>query len=135
MARLTLFNARRVGEPGSMLLTDWTDAEKGAWIDPQLVDSFDTMDKYLLDHFKLAYQTGKGNRLVPIKVCDKKKILPANVAGKFSKLPAKSKIYLPNWSKTKKKLKIKKSKILNKRLLLINLIDTKDTKKVEKHVS
>jgi hypothetical protein len=68
VARLTLSNARRVGEPASMLLINWTDAEKGAWIDPQLVDSVDTMDKYLLDHFKLAYQTGKSNRLVPILI-------------------------------------------------------------------
>ena len=33
--RLTLFNARRGGEPARMLLFEWTDAEKGAWIDPQ----------------------------------------------------------------------------------------------------
>lgn len=51
-----------------MLITDWTDAEKEAWIDPQLVDVVDPMDKYLLGHFKLAYHTGKGNHLVPILI-------------------------------------------------------------------
>ena len=35
--RLSLINARCGGEPARMLLPDWTEAEKNAWIDPQLV--------------------------------------------------------------------------------------------------
>ena len=70
VARLTLFNARRGGEPARMLLSDWVDAESGAWIDPQLVQQVsDPLEASLLAQFKLAYQSGKGSRrLVPILI-------------------------------------------------------------------
>ncbi|GFR91066.1 histone-lysine N-methyltransferase SETD8-A [Elysia marginata] len=58
--RLTLFNARRGGEPARMLLSDWTDAEENAWIDPQPVQNVsDPLEKSLLNQFKLVYQSGK----------------------------------------------------------------------------
>ncbi|GFR59620.1 histone-lysine N-methyltransferase SETD8-A [Elysia marginata] len=58
--RLTLFNARRGGEPARMLLSDWTDAEENAWIDPQLVQNVsDPIEKSLLNQFKPVYQSGK----------------------------------------------------------------------------
>ncbi|GFR68669.1 histone-lysine N-methyltransferase SETD8-A, partial [Elysia marginata] len=68
--RLTLFNARRGGEPARMLLSDWTDAEENAWIDPQLVQNVsDPLEKSLLNQFKLVYQSGKGSRrLVPVLI-------------------------------------------------------------------
>ena len=68
--RLTLFNARRGGEPARMLLSDWTDAEKNAWIDPQLVQNVsDPLEKSLLNQFKIVYQSGKGSRrLVPVLI-------------------------------------------------------------------
>ena len=68
--RLTLFNARRGGEPARMLLFEWTDAEKGAWIDPQrLPNIIKPLEKSLLDQFKLVYHSGKGSkRLVPVLI-------------------------------------------------------------------
>ena len=70
VTRLTLFNARRGGEPARMTLQDWSYAEAGTWIDPQLVEKVDDpLEKSLLNKFKLAYQSGKGSRrLVPILI-------------------------------------------------------------------
>ena len=39
VCRLTLFNARRGGEPCQMTLNDWHNAEKGAWIDNQMASA------------------------------------------------------------------------------------------------
>jgi len=48
VARLTLFNARRGGEPARLLLTEWDDALKGVWIDPDMVEKVqDPIEKAL----------------------------------------------------------------------------------------
>ena len=57
VSRLTMFNARRGGERTRMTLSEWEDAEKGRWVDPDLVLRVDDpLEKDLIDHFKLAYQ-------------------------------------------------------------------------------
>lgn len=68
LARVTMFNARRGGEPSRLTLAEWKDAISDAWIDQNLVMNVDDpMEKYLIDNLKLAYQAGKGNRkLVPV---------------------------------------------------------------------
>ncbi|XP_070203173.1 uncharacterized protein [Littorina saxatilis] len=70
VARLTLFNARRGGEPARLLLSEWEDALKGVWIDPDLIEKVDDqIEKALVDQYKLAYQVGKGGRkLVPVLI-------------------------------------------------------------------
>ena len=70
VSRLTLFNARRGGEPARMSMEDWANAESNAWIDPQLVENIkDPLEKALLEKYKLAYQCGKGSkRLVPVLI-------------------------------------------------------------------
>ena len=70
VCRVTLFNARRVGEPSRLTLSEWDDAKNEVWIDPQMVESVeDPLDKCLLHTFKLAYQSGKGSRkLVPVLI-------------------------------------------------------------------
>ncbi|XP_070191676.1 uncharacterized protein [Littorina saxatilis] len=70
IARLTLFNARRGGEPARLTLTDWQDAMDGVWVDPQQVVSVeDPIQQALASSFKLAYQSGKGSRrLVPVLI-------------------------------------------------------------------
>ncbi|XP_070203471.1 uncharacterized protein [Littorina saxatilis] len=70
VARLTLFNARRGGEPARLLLSEWKDALKGVWIDPDLIEKVDDqIEKALVDQYKLAYQVGKGGRkLVPVLI-------------------------------------------------------------------
>ncbi|XP_033114799.1 uncharacterized protein LOC117115204 isoform X2 [Anneissia japonica] len=66
VARLTLFNARRGGEPSRLLISHWTDAERGVWLDQQQVDRLDPLDKALAKELKVGYQTGKGKHLVPV---------------------------------------------------------------------
>ncbi len=67
VCRLTLFNCRRGGEPCKLKLKEWADAESGAWIDKQMVQTIhDPLQKALLDKFKLMYQAGKNNKLVPV---------------------------------------------------------------------
>ena len=36
VSRLTLFNARRGGEPARLTLSEWSDAQKGTWFDDQV---------------------------------------------------------------------------------------------------
>uniref|UniRef100_A0A7M5X9K8 SET domain-containing protein n=2 Tax=Clytia hemisphaerica TaxID=252671 RepID=A0A7M5X9K8_9CNID len=69
-ARLTLFNARRGGEPARMLLENLEEANSGAWLDPRRVNSIeDPFDISLFNSLKITYQMGKGNfKLVPVLI-------------------------------------------------------------------
>ena len=63
LTRVTLFNARRSGEPARLTLREWNDVSRYAWIDPQLTEQIgDTQELFLLKDMKLAYQAGKGSR-------------------------------------------------------------------------
>jgi hypothetical protein len=66
VCRLTMFNARRGGEPARLLLGDWHDADKGAWIDPRAANKLPKAEKLLLGIYKVAYMPGKGLKLVPV---------------------------------------------------------------------
>lgn len=56
-----------MGEPSRLLIREWTDAEKGVWLDKQQLENLDPLDKALADTLKIAYQSAKGNKhLVPI---------------------------------------------------------------------
>ncbi|KAK7489172.1 hypothetical protein BaRGS_00019550, partial [Batillaria attramentaria] len=70
VSRLTLYNARRGGEPARLTLSEWKEAEEGHWVDPELaVKVTDPLDQALLGGTKLAYQAGKGSRrLVPVLI-------------------------------------------------------------------
>ena len=46
-ARLTLFNARRGGEPPHLFLSELKDANDSTWITPEQLDSLDDMEKKL----------------------------------------------------------------------------------------
>ena len=64
--RLTLFNARRGGEPARLLISDWQEADQGSWVDKQRAGALRGPDEQE-DSMKITYQTGKGNNhLVPI---------------------------------------------------------------------
>ena len=65
-ARLTLFNGRRGGEPARLLMTDFEEAISDTWIDPNFLKNVDELDKVLIENLKVTYQSGKGNRLVPL---------------------------------------------------------------------
>lgn len=68
VTRLTLFNARRGGEPCRLKINEWQEAKEGVWIDKQKADAVDDpLHREMLDSYKVTYQTGKGNNhLVPI---------------------------------------------------------------------
>ena len=70
VSRLTLFNARRGGEPSRMLVSEWQEAEQGAWINPDHVQQVnDEAEKVLLGQYLIAYQSGKGKKhLVPVLI-------------------------------------------------------------------
>jgi hypothetical protein len=69
VSRLTMFNARRGGEPARLLMSEWTDAMNNVWIDPTNVVKMNAVDQQLFHEMKVAYQTGKGNNhLVPVLV-------------------------------------------------------------------
>ena len=72
VARLTIFNARRGGEPARLTLREWKEAMEGSWIDPHLVDKIDNpTEKHLIQKLKLAYQSGKGSRkMVPVLITE-----------------------------------------------------------------
>ncbi|KAJ8018484.1 hypothetical protein HOLleu_43501 [Holothuria leucospilota] len=68
VARLTLFNARRGGEPCRLSIEEWREAMADEWIDQTRADAItDPIEKYMLTKLKITYQTGKGNNhLVPV---------------------------------------------------------------------
>jgi hypothetical protein len=67
VSRLTLFNARRGGEPSRLLLSEWHDAEAGSWFDQQRIQNqLDSVDSSLFHEMMLTYMSGKGNHLVPV---------------------------------------------------------------------
>jgi len=69
VTRLTLFNARRCGEPAAMTLDEFDAARKGEWIDRQQVELASDEEYDMLKRFKLAYQAGNGTRdLVPVLI-------------------------------------------------------------------
>jgi hypothetical protein len=70
VCRLTLFNARRGGEPSRLTLKEWNDALSEAWIDSgkvQLIE--DAIEKKLLCETKIAYiHASKVAKLVPLLI-------------------------------------------------------------------
>ncbi|XP_011661625.2 uncharacterized protein LOC105437092 [Strongylocentrotus purpuratus] len=66
VTRLTLFNARRGGEPSRLHVSHWKDAKNGVWLDQQQLNNLDPIDRRLAQELKVGYQTGKGKHLVPI---------------------------------------------------------------------
>ena len=69
VARLTLFNARRGGEPARLLLEEWEDAKHDKWINKQRVEGLDPIEQMLISEIKITYQCGKGNNhLVPVLI-------------------------------------------------------------------
>jgi len=74
VCRLTVFNARRGGEPARLVLSEWRDAEQDSWLDQRHVQSSSVKDveQRMFKDLKITYQGGKGvNHLVPVLIpCD-----------------------------------------------------------------
>ena len=59
--RLTLFNARRGGEPPRLFLSELEEANESAWISSAQLEALDDIDRKLVENTKITYQSGKGN--------------------------------------------------------------------------
>ena len=73
VCRLTLFNARRGGEPSRMRLSELSDAMTDKWIDQHQAEHFieDEIEKSLLFESKVAYiRASKLAKLVPVIIPD-----------------------------------------------------------------
>ena len=79
ICRLTLYNARRGGEPARLLLEEWEEALTDKWVNRNLCTHFDELETYLLDSTKIAYQMGKQKKLVSI-------LIPIDMAPSLEKL-------------------------------------------------
>jgi hypothetical protein len=64
VSRLTIFNA---GEPARLELEEWGDAENGSWVNQTMLNS---CEDELVKSTKIAYQSGKGNKLVSAMIPD-----------------------------------------------------------------
>ena len=53
------------GEPSRLKLKNWLDAVDGRWIDEIRVEKLEEFERELFKSMLIAYQTGKGNHLVP----------------------------------------------------------------------
>jgi len=62
VTRLTVYNARRGSEPARLELREWAEADAGEWIDPLTNATISVEDSDMIAKFKLAYQSGKGNK-------------------------------------------------------------------------
>ena len=67
-SRLTLFNARRGGEPARLGITNWLDAKSDLRLSQDRLSNMPQPDRSLCAELKIMYQTGKGNHLVPFLV-------------------------------------------------------------------
>ena len=66
VGRITLFNARRGGEPSRLTLKELEQADRGVWLTgDNAPDMTNEKTMQLLKSLKVAYQGGKGLKLVP----------------------------------------------------------------------
>lgn len=71
VCRLTLFNARRGGEPSRLLLREWNDAENNEWIGENVSAEsiLDPEERRAFKNVKIAYQAGKNlMHMVPLLI-------------------------------------------------------------------
>lgn len=65
-SRVTLFNARRGGEPARLKILQWQERKK--WMPQHNSHGLSDQEKRLMSSMEITYQTGKGNHLVPCLV-------------------------------------------------------------------
>jgi len=59
VSRLTLFNARKGGEPARLTVSHWLDAEHNSWLTQS--QASDDIDQNYFHDMKVTFQGGKGN--------------------------------------------------------------------------
>lgn len=65
-SRITLYNARRGGEPSRLKVTNFTEAKSGRWTSSKLIEKLPDWERRLFDDILITYQPGKGTHLVPV---------------------------------------------------------------------
>lgn len=63
-SRLTLFNARRGGEPARLNVRQYLDAKSGRWVNSKKVKPLEAWEKELFNSMMITFQAGKGTFLV-----------------------------------------------------------------------
>ena len=63
-ARVTLFNARRGGEPARLRLDQYDDIKSERWVNSKQKKKLDEWEKKLFKEMEVTYQSGKGDHLV-----------------------------------------------------------------------
>jgi len=61
LSRVTLFNARRRGEPARLTLSEWQVAASDQWLNSASVSSGTEVEQQLFRELKITYQADKGN--------------------------------------------------------------------------
>lgn len=78
-ARITLFNARRGGEPSRLKIKQWEDALNKRWIDQEAMKLLQVWELKVFENGLICYMAGKGNKLVPV-------IFPKDCIGGMKKI-------------------------------------------------
>ena len=60
--RLTLFNARRGGEPSRLTIRDWE--ERGKWFSRKQIEQMSGIESYYFKELSVVFHPGKGNHLI-----------------------------------------------------------------------
>lgn len=80
VSRLTIFNARRGGEPARLQLEEWRAGMGDKFVDRNRVQKLEEVEKQMFGQLKVCYQMGKGNKLaVPL-------LIPNDVLAALEKL-------------------------------------------------
>ena len=77
--RLTLFNARRGGEPARLMLSNWEDEKNDAWLHKDCLSHMAEEERSFFSQMKVMYQSGKRNHLVLF-------LVPADTTAALDKL-------------------------------------------------
>ena len=72
IARLTMLDAHRGGEPARLTLNEWREAIKGSWVDPSLIEKIDDpLEKYILEILNWPINQAKAQeRWVPVLITE-----------------------------------------------------------------
>lgn len=67
-SRITLYNARRGGEPSRLKMSNFIEAKNKRWLDNERVEGLQDWEQNLFKEHLITYQPGKGSHLVPVLI-------------------------------------------------------------------
>jgi len=66
ITQITIFNARRGGEPARLMMRQWEEALNDEWLMREPTDALEAQERQRIPGMKIAYQKGKGGHSVPV---------------------------------------------------------------------